>query len=179
MTTPAQLLKIDPAVDHVRGPANAHVTIVEYGDFECPACAQAHGALHVIANHFGSKLRLVFRHFPQREVHPHAQLAAEASEAAGAEGKFWAMHDLLFAHQKHLGDAHLVEHARTLQLDIPRFENELRDHVYLQRVQEQLAVAERLQVRATPTFFVNGTFVDVSFGLEHLSQAVDAAIQRG
>lgn len=174
--------KRDPSLridvnDHTRGAANAKVTLVEFGDFECPACAQAHGALQVLESAFRSELRIVFRHAPQREVHPHAELAAEAAEAAGAQGKFWEMHDLLFAHQRHLDNAHLLEHARSLGLDIPRFENELRDHVYLQRVQEHLASAAALHVRATPTFYVNGTFIDVSFGLEKLSQAVEAQIR--
>jgi protein-disulfide isomerase len=127
---------------------------------------------------FASRVQFVFRHFPLREVHPQAELAAEAAEAAGAQGQFWAMHDLLFEHQRHLDEAHLVGHARELGLDVVRFENELRDHVYLQRVQEQMAVATQLRVRATPTFYVNGHFVDVSMGLAHLRQSVEDALAR-
>ena len=180
MNTPTSnpLLRVDRATDHHQGPAAAAATLIEYGDFECPSCSQAHGALKIIRRHFDSQLQFVFRHFPQREVHPHAELAAEAAEAAGAQGKFWQMHDLLFDHQQHLDEPHFFKHAASLGLDLPRFENEMRDHVYLQRVNEQLAVAERLRVRATPTFYLNGVFVDISFGYEHLHKAIEAALAR-
>ncbi len=170
------LLVPDAATDHVLGPATARLTLVEYGDFECPSCGQAHPAVKILRDRFGSQVRFVFRHFPLREVHPHAELAAEAAEAAGAQGQFWAFHDLLFAHQQHLGAAHLQSYAEQLGLDIPRFENELRDHVYLQRVQEQMQGAVALRVRATPTFFLNGEFCDVSFGLAHLQQRIEKAL---
>lgn len=170
------LLVPDPATDHILGPAAAPVTVVEYGDFECPSCRQAHPAVKIMQAHFGGKLRFVFRHFPLREVHPHAELAAEASEAAGAQHQFWAYHDLLFAHPQHITPQDLSTYAQQLGLDMPRFGYEMQDNVYLQRVQEQLAVAERLGVRATPTFYVNGVFCDVSFGLQHLHQAIDRAL---
>lgn len=173
------LLAPDSATDHIHGSKSARVTLVEYGDFECPSCGQAHAALKIMLAHFGPDVRFVFRHFPQREVHPRAESAAETAEAAGAQGKFWQMHDLLFDHQQHLDEKHLHQYANQLELDIPRFENEMRDHVYLQRVQEQVAGAERLNVRATPTFYVNGVFADVSFGLEHLHQAIDKALSTG
>jgi protein-disulfide isomerase len=130
-------------------------------------------------NHFGHQVRFVFRHFPLREVHPHAELAAEAAEAAGAQGKFWPLYDLLFAHQNHLNETHLRDYAQQVGLDMARYENEMRDHVYLQRVQEQMQVANQLRVRATPTFYLNATFVDVSFGLTHLQQAIEAALAKG
>jgi protein-disulfide isomerase len=167
------------ATDHIHGSKTARVTLVEYADFECPSCRQAYAALKILQAHFGSNLRCVFRHFPQRVAHPHAELAAETAEAAGAQGKFWQMHDLLFEHQQHLDEKHLLKYAKQLELDIPRFENEMRDHVYMQRVQEQVAGAERLHVRATPTFYVNGVFTDVSLGLEHLHQAIDKALSAG
>lgn len=173
------LLLPDSATDHIHGSKTARVTLVEYADFECPSCRQAYAALKILQSHFGSNLRCVFRHFPQRGAHPHAELAAETAEAAGAQGKFWQMHDLLFEHQQHLDEKHLFQYAKQLELDIPRFENEMRDHVYLQRVQEQVAGAEHLHVRATPTFYVNGVFTDVSFGLEHLHQAIDKALSAG
>jgi len=172
----AALLRVDPATDHVYGSHSASVTLVEYGDFECPSCAQAYPAVKIMLDRFGPKVRFVFRHFPLREVHPHAELAAEAAEAAGAQGKFWQFHDLLFTHQHRLGAAHLRDHAQQAGLDMARFENEMRDHVYLQRVQEQIQVGTQLRVRATPTFYLNGVFVDVSFGLEHLQQAVERAL---
>jgi protein-disulfide isomerase len=170
------LLVPDKATDHILGPADARATMIEYGDFECPSCAQAHPAVKLMLSHFGDQVRYVFRHFPLREVHPHAELAAEAAEAAGAQGKFWPFHDLLFAHPNHLGETHLRDHAQQLGLDMPRYENEMRDHVYLQRVQEQMQGATALHVRATPSFYVNGVFVDVSFGLTHLHQAIEKAL---
>lgn len=169
-------LKADPAVDHIQGPAAAAVTVIEYGDFECPSCQQAHAAVQIMLAHFGPKLRFVFRHFPLREVHPHAERAAEAAEAAGAQGKFWPMYDLLFTHQQHLHDEHLLDYAGRIGLDIPRYENEMKDSVYLQRVQEHAQTGRMLHIRATPAFYVNGVFTDVSFGLQHLHEAIDKAL---
>lgn len=175
-TAPNPLLVPDGATDHILGPSTAKVTLIEYGDFECPSCGQAQAALKIILAHFGPKLRFVFRHFPLREVHPHAELAAEAAVAAGAQGQFWPFHDKLFAHQQHLTEKNLTQYAKDLGLDMARYENEMRDHVYLQRVQEQLQGGTALRVRSTPSFYVNGAFVDVSFGLTHLHQAVDKAL---
>jgi protein-disulfide isomerase len=165
-------------VDHVLGPASAKATVIEYGDFECPACAQAHTAVRIILNRFGDKLRFAFRHFPQVEVHPHAELAAEAAEAAGAQGKFWQMHDLLFTHPLHLKSNNLRQYAQDLELDLERYDYEMKDHVYLQRVQEQLADGKQAGVRGTPGFFVNGRAVDVSFGLHHLEEAIEQALKK-
>ena len=170
------LLIPDKAIDHSRGPASAPVTVIEYGDFECPSCLQAYGALNIMLAHFGDRLRFVFRHFPLREMHPHAELAAEAAEAAGAQGKFWPMYDLLFTHQPHLKEKHLLAYAAQAGLDLPRYQNEMRDHVYLQRVQEYLQSGRHLGVRSTPTFYVNGVLTDVTFGLQHLHQAIDKAL---
>ena len=170
------LLVPDPATDHILGPADARITLIEYGDFECPSCAQAAPAVKIMRDHFGRQVRFVFRHFPLREVHPHAELAAEAAEAAGAQGKFWPFHDLLFAHQHRLGEAHLRDHAQQVGLDMARYENEMRDHVYLQRVQEHMQSGRHLGVRSTPAFYVNGVFCDVSFGLQHLHEAIDKAL---
>jgi protein-disulfide isomerase len=173
---PNPLLRLDDAIDHVQGAASAPVTLIEYGDYECPSCLQAVAALNIMLPHFGESLRFAFRHFPLREVHPHAELAAEAAEAAGAQGKFWPMHDLLFANPHHLKEKHLQGYAAQLGLDMARYENEMKDHVYLQRVQEQIASGQRLAIRSTPAFYVNGVFCDVSFGLQHLHQAVERAL---
>jgi len=172
----AAVLTVDPATDHVRGPASARVTLIEYGDFECPTCRQAHSALKILLAHFGEQVRYVFRHFPLREVHPHAELAAEAAEAAGAQHQFWPMHGLLFAHQQQLDEKHIRRYAEQLGLDMARFSNEMTDHVYLQRVQEQIEGAKHLDVRATPTFYVNRRLVDVSMGLDPLQKAVERAL---
>jgi protein-disulfide isomerase len=175
-TRPDPLLQPDEKTDHIRGPASAPVTVVEYGDFECPSCLQADAALKVMLPHFGDQLRLVFRHYPLREAHPHAELAAEAAEAAGAQGRFWPMYEMLFANQQHLKEKQLRQYAESLGLDLPRYENEMKDHVYLQRVQEHMQSGERLGIRSTPAFYVNGVFTDVSFGLQHLHEAIDRAL---
>ena len=170
------LLRLDPATDHIQGALSAPVTLIEYGDYACPSCFQATTALKVILPHFGDDLRYAFRHFPLNEVHPHAELAAEAAEAAGAQGKFWPMHDLLFSMQHHLKEKHLQGYAAQLGLDMARYQNEMKDHVYLQRVQEQIQSGQHLAIRSTPAFYVNGVFTDVSFGLEHLHQAIERAL---
>ena len=175
---PDRLLLPDEATDHILGPASAPVTLVEYGDFECPSCLQAHGALQIMFSHFGEQLRFVFRHFPLREVHPHAELAAEAAEAAGAQGKFWPMYDLLFTNSQHLKEKHLLDYAGQLELDLPRYQNAINDQVYLQRVQEHMQGGRHLGVRSTPAFYVNGAFTDVSFGLQHLHEAIDNALRQ-
>lgn len=175
---PDPLLRPDDAIDHIRGPASAPVTLIEYGDFECPACFQAYGALNIMFSHFGDQLRFAFRHFPLREVHPHAELAAEAAEAAGAQGKFWPMYDLLFTSSQHLKEKHLLGYAGQIGLDMARYQNEMKDHVYLQRVKEHMLSGRHFGVRSTPAFYVNGAFADVSFGLHHLHEAIDRAMRR-
>lgn len=163
--------------DHVLGHESARVTVVEYGDFECPSCGQAYPALKVLLKHFGDRVRFVFRHFPLLEVHPHAELAAEAAEAAGAQRRFWPMHDHLFQHQLHLKAANLREYALEAEVDLERYDYEMRDHVYLQRVHEHIDGGKRSGVRATPTFYVNGIVQDVSFGMERLRQAIEVALR--
>jgi len=164
------------AVDHTLGADHAPVTLVEYGDFECPNCKQAAPAVKLLLNRFGGRLRLVFRHFPLEEVHPHALHAALAAEAAGAQGKFWQMHDLLFENQQHLKANQLRGYAEHLELDMERYDSEMNDELYLQRVREEIEGGRRSGVRATPTFFVNGRICDVSFGLGSLAKAVEAAL---
>ena len=147
---------VDPAVDHFRGPVDAPLTLVEYGDMECPFCGRATGVVTELRTRFGDELRYVFRHLPLVELHPHAQLAAEAVEAAGAQGRFWEMHDRLFAHQDALDAADLLEHASVLGLDLERFARDLGAGTYGQRVRDDVAGAEASGVTGTPTFFVNG-----------------------
>ena len=158
-------------VDHVRGAERAAVTIVEYGDFECPMCRQAEPAVQQLLLHHPGSIRLVFRHFPIEAAHPNALLAAEAAEAAGADGKFWEMHDLLLADGARLRRASLEAYAERLWLDMPRFTAALDDEVYRQRVREHIAGAQKSHVRAAPGFFVNGTVCDVSGGMQALSSA--------
>jgi protein-disulfide isomerase len=165
------------AIDHVLGPDHAPVTVVEYGDFECPNCKQAAGTLKLMLARFDEKVRLAFRHFPLEGVHPHALRAAEAAECAGGQGKFWPMYDLLFENQLHLKQAQLFEYAQRLGLDMPRFTAEMDDEIYLQRVREHQHNGDASGVRGTPTFFVNGRLLDVSYGLHALPDAVEAALK--
>jgi protein-disulfide isomerase len=173
---PATLAASVSASDHRRGSESAHVTLVEYGDFECPACGQAYHAVKIMLAHFGSSVRFVFRHFPLREIHPHAELAAEAAEAAGAQHKFWQMHDLLFENQAHLKAKSLALYAAKVDLDLKRYEYEMNDHFYLQHVQEDIASGTKSDVRSTPAFFINGVLHDVSFGFDSLEKAIEAEL---
>jgi protein-disulfide isomerase len=163
-------------IDHVAGPSHAPVTVVEYGDFECPNCKQAQPALKLLLERFAGRVQVAFRHFPLEDVHPHALRAAEAAECAGGQGKFWEMYDLLFANQQHLALEHLGRYAAQLGLDMARYTAEMDDRVYLQRVREELQGGMASGVRATPTFFVNGRIEDVSFGLRSLFDAVAAIL---
>ncbi len=166
------------AIDHIHGAAHALVTIVEYGDFECPNCKQAAPAVKLLLDHFAGRVRLVYRHFPLEEVHPHAMHAAQAAEAAGAQGKFWQMHDLLFENQRHLKAPQLRGYAEKLELDMERYDSEMEDQLYLQRIREHIDGANRSGVRATPAFFINGRIHDVSYGLQSLTRGVEAALQK-
>jgi Na+/H+ antiporter NhaA len=169
---------VDPERDHVRGGGDAPVTLVEYGDFECPYCGRAEPAVREIVAEFGDDLRYVFRHLPLADVHPNAHLAAEAAEAAGEQGKFWEMHDLLFEHQDALLPMNLVGYAGELGLDVDRFTDELRRRVYAARVAEDIDTADQSGVTGTPTFFVNGRRQQGSFDIDTLSAAVRAALER-
>ena len=164
------------ATDHMLGSEHAPVTVVEYGDFECPSCKNAVPAVKMLLENFAGKVRLVFRHFPLEQPHPHAVMAAEAAECAGEQGKFWEMHDLLFEHQAHLTLKHLHGYAEQLGLDMARYTAEMDDHVYLQRIREHLDSGRRSHVRGTPGFFVDGVIQDVSFGLHALFDATEAAL---
>ncbi len=163
------------ARDHIIGPPSAPVTLVEYGDYECPYCGQAHPVVKEIAREMGGELCFVFRHFPLTRVHPHAERAAEAAEAAGAQGRFWQMHDLLFENQDALEDADLLSYARMLGLDLARFALELDNGVYTARVRADFLSGVRSGVNGTPTFFINGWRHEGSFDLPTLLQAVVAA----
>ncbi|HEV7726480.1 MAG TPA: Na+/H+ antiporter NhaA [Modestobacter sp.] len=170
---------VDPARDHVRGPVDAPLTLVEYGGLECPFCGRATGVVEELRHRFDDDLRYVFRHLPLPEVHPHGELAAEATEAAGAQGAFWAMHDRLFAHQDELEAEHLLDHAAALGLDLGRFARALGDGTYAQRVRDDVAAAEASGVSGTPTFFVNGERHDGPTATDALAAALLATDPRG
>ena len=162
--------------DHIIGPDTAKVVLLQYGDFECPTCGQAYPAVKMLLKKFERSLRFVFRHFPL-PAHPHAELAAEAAEAAAAQHKFWPMHDLLFQNPSHLKSKNLRHYAEQLELDLVRFDFELSDQVYRQRINEHVDSGKRSGVRSMPAFFVNGSLVDVSFGLDHLHDAIHAKLK--
>jgi Na+/H+ antiporter NhaA len=166
---------VDPARDHIRGALDAPVTLVEYADFECPYCGRAEPAIGELLAEQGEALRYVFRHLPLHDVHPRAQLAAEAAEAAGAQGAFWALHDRLFEHQDELTLGDLRRHARELGLDLQRFERELRDRLYEERVERDILGADASGVSGTPSFFVNGRRHHGAYDLQALTAAVRAA----
>jgi protein-disulfide isomerase len=166
------------AADHILGPSHAAVTVVEYGDFECPNCKQAAPAVKLLLTRFAGRVRFAYRHFPLEGVHPHALHAALAAEAAGAQGKFWPMHDLLFENQAHLKLPQLRRYAERLELDLARYDAEMARDLYLQRVRSHIASGEESGVRGTPGFFVDGIIQDVSFGMHRLFDAVEAALRK-
>jgi len=161
--------------DHSQGPADAAVTLVEYGDFECPHCRRAYPIVKEVQRRLGPRLRFVFRHFPLKEVHVHAEHAAEVAEAAGAQGKFWVMHDRLFERQFALEDDNLIEYAAELGLDAARVARELAAHIYKAQVRDDFMSGVRSGVNGTPTFFINGVRYDASWDADPLAAALEAA----
>jgi protein-disulfide isomerase len=164
----AELTMIVSGRDHAQGSEEAPVTLVEYGDYECPHCGRAYPIIKNIQKQLGDNLRFVFRNFPITRVHPHAQIAAEAAEAAGAQNKFWEMHDMLYEHQGALEKADLSEYALDLRLDMVRFESEMASHTYNERVREDFKSGIRSGVNGTPTFYINGGRYDGSWDEEVL-----------
>lgn len=165
---------VDPDVDHLRGPADAPVTVVEYGDLECPYCGQAESAVRELLAEQGD-IRYVWRHLPLTDVHPRAELAAEASEAAALQGAFWEMHDRLLDHQDELRPAELVAHATALGLDVERFRADMRARTGRERVAADVESADRSGVSGTPTFFVNGRRHHGAYDIGSLTADVTAA----
>ncbi|HEX6403666.1 MAG TPA: Na+/H+ antiporter NhaA [Pseudonocardiaceae bacterium] len=168
---------VDPERDHIRGPAEALVTVVEYGDFECPYCGQAEPVVRELLADFG-EVRYVWRHLPLTDVHPRAQLAAEAAEAAASQGEFWRMHDLLLDRQQDLRPTDLARYAGELGLNVERFRDELRDHTYAARIAEAVESASLSGVSGTPTFFVNGRRHYGAYDIDTLTAAVQTAKAR-
>jgi protein-disulfide isomerase len=160
-TGPRLFLPVGPR-DHIQGLANATVTLLEYGDFECPYCGAAYLIIKKTQEIMRGRLRFVFRHFPLTQIHPHAQPAAEAAEAAGAQGRFWEMHDLLYENQPKLDAGHLVRYSEELGLDTVRFVRELEEGAYRERVREDFMSGVRSGVNGTPGFFINGVRYDGS-----------------
>jgi protein-disulfide isomerase len=157
---------LTPAVsdrDHAVGPADAPVTLVEYGDYECPYCGMAYPVVKALQRQLGTRLRFVYRNFPLAEAHPHARHAAQVAEAAAAQGKFWEMHDMLFEHQDALEDTNLIGYAGAIGLDAERVARELEAGTHAKRVRDDFRNGMRSGVNGTPTFFINGDRYDGSW----------------
>jgi protein-disulfide isomerase len=164
------------ANDHVRGPSDAPLTLIEYGDFQCPYCSAAHSVVGEIEARFAGRLRFVFRQFPLREIHPHAEAAAEAAEAAGAQGRFWEMYDQLFTHARALGREQLHAYAGTAGVpDLARFDRELDQQRYRPELDAAIERAESSGVEGTPMFFINGQPFEDEPTVEALSAALTQA----
>ena len=171
----ALTLPVSEERDHIQGPAHAAVTLVEYGDYECPYCGAAYPIIKEVQARMGDRLRFVFRNFPITTSHPHAEQAAEAAEAAAIRDRFWEMHDLLYENQKRLRDEDLLGYAEKLGLDVVAFERELAEHVHTARVREDFMSGVRSGVNGTPTFYINGVRHDDSYDVETLISALERA----
>lgn len=164
------------AEDHVQGPASADVTLVEYGDYECPHCGRAYPIVQQVQKQIGKRLRFVFRNFPLGEMHPHAEAAAEVAEFAAAQGKFWEMHDRLFENQERLGDTLFFELGEELKLSTTALRQALEQRTFEARVRADFKGGVRSGVNGTPTFFINGHRHDGSFDFETLVSAIHQAM---
>jgi protein-disulfide isomerase len=165
-----------PERDHLRGPASASVMLVEYGDYECPYCRAAHAVVNSIQTQLQSRLSFVFRHFPLTTVHPHAQAAAEAAEAAGSQHKFWQMHDTLFATDAPLTSNLFIAAAAALGLDMSSFHSELTRHVHVPHIREDFMTGVRSGVNGTPTFYINAVRYDGAWDFPALTGALNRAM---
>lgn len=157
MPLPREISQVIPPLsdrDHIRGAPDAIIILMEYGDYQCPQSGQAHVTVKEMQHRLGEQLCFVFRHFPQPQIYSPALRAAESAEAAAAQGKFWEMHDILFAHQQALDDGDLVQYAAQLSLDIPHFLREMAERVHVQRVQSDIDSGQSNGVEKTPTFFI-------------------------
>src|SRR5208282_4267457 len=164
------------AEDHTQGPEDAEVILVEYGDYECPHCGRAYPIVQQVQKHFGKRLRLVFRNFPLSEMHPHAEAAAEVAEFAGAQGKFWEMHDRLFENQPRLGEALFMDLGEKRKLSTTALRQALEQGAFEARVRADFKGGVRSGVNGTPTFFINGHRHDGSFEFETLVSAIHRAM---
>jgi protein-disulfide isomerase len=183
--TQARMVRVRLAVpvseerDHISGPKTAPVILVEYGDYECPFCGQAYYVVKELERRGGNLIRFVFRNFPLTTIHSHAERAAEAAEAAGAQGRFWEMRDCLFENQQALEDKDLMRYAALVGLDIPRFLRDMREGRHLNRIREDFLSGARSGVNGTPTFFINGVRHDGPLGLDSLMTAIEDAAGEG
>jgi protein-disulfide isomerase len=163
--------------DHIRGGPNAAVTLVEYGDYECPFCGAAHQVLTSLLEHFGSQVRFVFRHFPLTQIHPNAEAAAETAEFAAAHGRFWEMHDAIYTNQEQLSVPLLFALARALRLSELELRNVLESEKYAGKIQADFLGGVRSGVNGTPSFFINGRKYDGSYTYQDLAPAIETHLQ--
>ena len=163
--------------DHIQGPDTAPATLLEYGDYECPFCGQAYSIIKQLQKALAKNLRFVFRNFPLTQVHPHAEPAAEAAESAGAQRKFWEMHDLLYENQQVLDGDHLLQYANTLGLDISLFLNDMSNHVHVPRIREDFLSGIRSGVNGTPSFYINGIRYNNSWEFDTLFETLTYTIE--
>jgi protein-disulfide isomerase len=159
--------------DHMLGDPSAPVILVEYGDYECPYCGEAYPVIKALERHFGKRMSFVFRNFPLNQSHPYAEHAAEAAEAAGAEGQFWPMHDVIYEHQSALDDAHLVRYAEGIGVPRAVIVSALTDHTHASRVRQDFLSGVRSGVNGTPSFFINGQKYEGGYDLASLREAVE------
>jgi protein-disulfide isomerase len=172
------ILPVTSDRDHIQGSSTAPVTLVEYGDYECPYCGQAYSVIKEVQKRLGDKLQFVFRNFPLTEMHPHAQHAAEAAEAAAAQNRFWEMHDYLYEHQQALDDKYLEKYADNLGFNLAKFNTDMSSHVHADRIREDFLSGVRSGVNGTPTFYINEVRYDGSFDLETLLKTLRSVINR-
>ena len=166
---------VDEKRDHVRGPSNAPVTMVEYGDFECPDCGAAYPTVSELIQRMGDRMRFVYRYYPLVDMHPHAEHAAEIAEAAAAQGKFWEMYDKLYQNQRHLSDDNLMQYATSLGLDTQRIEREMQNETYTKRIEEDLESGDASGLEGTPTFYINGAYYDGAYNVDAFQEALEQA----
>jgi protein-disulfide isomerase len=172
------ILPVNSSRDHIQGPQKAPATLLEYGDYECPNCGQGFTIVKLVQNLFGNNLRFVFRNFPLTQIHPHAQHAAEASECAGAQNRFWEMHDILYQHQQALENEDLESYAELLKLDIPKFRYDFYNHSFADRVREDFLSGIRSGVNGTPTFYINGRRYNDSWDVDTLTASIRSVINK-
>lgn len=170
----AELIQPVDETDHTHGPADAPVTVVQYGDYECPYCGRAYPVIKAVQEKMGARLLFVFRNFPLKQMHPHAMRAAEAAEAAGAQGQFWEMHDFLYEHQDALEDDDLRRYAKDLGLDTTEFERSVfEEHLHSQQIKKDFKSGIHSGVNGTPTFFINGIRYDGPLTEDDLSTSIE------
>jgi protein-disulfide isomerase len=179
--TPSALLEdlavpVDLERDHIRGPAAGRVTLLEYGDYECIYCGRAEATIRELLDRFDDELTYVWRHLPLQDVHPRAQLASEAAEAAGEQGKFWEMHDLMIDHQHDIEMSDLRHYAKQIGLDVDQFWDDVRSRKFAERIAEDVESADQSLVTGTPSFFIDGRRYEGAYDIETLSQLVKRAL---